>query len=466
MPDLTQEAIRKEATERLEHDIKASSTHESDDSRLRNMAAWLESWGIQMFPPTLASVKAVAASLKAGGYRSAHIYLSVYRVEAQRRGYAVDMLLGRHLQDYKRSCLRGLGGPVRPRALPLHEMGKLSPSREPWVIEGPINPKAAILCGPWWMCREVELASARARLVELRVSSCPPVAIWHLPTSKNDPEAIGATRSLSCLCKEFGCRANCPVHILWDHLAFLRVQFPASWCTDGPSWDLPLFPSSTGTVVTKQAMAKTIEAAATQLDIPLAAPDGCERVSGHSLRVSGAQGLARLGWDLWAIQLHGRWHSDVVKHYVRDAHLSPVGVAAHSGSGLTLELIVEATLKKLRSSSRVGAEVIPKLDRPAAPDPEAVASMLAEQPARSAEPELSPELLVLHAGSGIYHRIVEQGLSRTACGWDFAASTLAVRVPDHAAGPHGWFQLCGRCWPWAREVAKDHPVPRALASPK
>ena len=77
MPDLTQEAIRKEATEKLERDIKASSTHESDDSRLRNMAAWLESWGIQMFPPTLASVKAVAASLKAGGYRSAHIYLSV-----------------------------------------------------------------------------------------------------------------------------------------------------------------------------------------------------------------------------------------------------------------------------------------------------------------------------------------------------------------------------------------------------
>ena len=143
-----------------------------------------------MYPPTLSSVKALAASLKAGGYRSAHVYLSVYRVEAQRRGYAVDVLMGRHLQDYKIYCLRGLGGPVRPRALPLERMGSLDPSRSSWVKDGPLNPRAAILCGSWWMCREIELASSRARLVELQVSTSPPSAVWHLPTSKTDPEAL------------------------------------------------------------------------------------------------------------------------------------------------------------------------------------------------------------------------------------------------------------------------------------
>ena len=50
-------------------------------------------------------------------------------------------------------------------------------------------------------------------------------------------------------------------------------------------------------------------------------PDGTERVSGHSLRVTGAQGLARLGLDAWSIQLLGRWGSAVVFGYIREAAL-------------------------------------------------------------------------------------------------------------------------------------------------
>ena len=129
MPYLSVAAMRDVAIAKLEHDVKADTTHESDDSRLRSITSWLAEWGLRPFPPRLASVKALAASLKAGGYRSAHVYLSVYRVEAQRRGHPVDVLLGRHLQDYKRSCLRGLGGPTRPRPLPLERLGQLPADR-------------------------------------------------------------------------------------------------------------------------------------------------------------------------------------------------------------------------------------------------------------------------------------------------------------------------------------------------
>ena len=191
MPDLTVAEIRDEALVYLDRDVKASTTHESDDSRLRNITRWLASWGLRPFPPTLASVKALAASLKAGSYRSAHVYLAVYKVEAQRRGYPVDVLMGRHLQDYKRSCLRGIGGPVRPRPLPLDRLGSLPSSRDEWVHEGPVNPRAAVLCGSWWLCREIELATARARLVELNLSSTPRSVTWRLPTSKTDPDALG-----------------------------------------------------------------------------------------------------------------------------------------------------------------------------------------------------------------------------------------------------------------------------------
>ena len=301
-------------------------------------------------------------------------------------------------------------------------------------------------------------------MVEIRWQSTPIVATWHLPTSKSDPDALGMARSLTCNCHEFG-SAGCPVHVLWDHLAYLACCFPSRWDKEGPAWDLPLFPRTDGGVVCKAAMVRTIAHAATLLHVPLSAPDGSERVSGHSLRVSGAQGLARLGWDLWAIQLQGRWHSDVVKHYVRDAHLSPVGAAAHSGSGPTLEQVVDAAIQKLGCIAQVGSGDLPKSGGSAQPHPEWTAPLLvAEQPARSAEPGLSAEKLVLHTGSGIYHRLPEQGSSRAACGWGFASSGTAVMVPDCTAGPHAWFQLCSRCWPQARELAKASPQPMALAS--
>ena len=59
-------------------------------------------------------------------------------------------------------------------------------------------------------------------------------------------------------------------------------------------------------------MTATIRAAALHLGSDLVSPDGTERVSGHSLRVTGAQGLARLGLDAWSIQLLGRWGSAAV----------------------------------------------------------------------------------------------------------------------------------------------------------
>ena len=462
-PDLDTDAKRKRALADLERDKKASSTHASDDSRLATMAAWAKKWGLELFPPSVASFKAIAATLKAGAYKSAAVYLQVYRVAAERRGFDVSPLLARDLKDYKRSCLRGLGGPIRPRPLPLESLGELSGKREPWIENGPLNPRAAIIGGSWWLCREVELSSTRARLLELILPSTgPPSARWHLPASKTDTEAVGMARTLHCCCTAVGVAA-CPVHALWDHLCYLEHVFPARFAGGVPDWDLPLFPSSAGTVVTKRQMTQTIEEAAKQLGIHLAAPDGSERVSGHSLRVTGAQGLARMGWDLWAIQLHGRWQSDVVKHYVREAHLSTVGGGADLEDPLTLELVVRRVIQKLGGLPQVGSEGIPVKACPALPHADQLRHIIeAEQPTAYAEPDLSPGSLILHTGSGIYHRRQEQSSIRTACGWNFADSGVAVGVPDKSAGPHAWFQLCCRCWPRARASAKTVGGPLAL----
>ena len=102
--------MKTNALKELLKDTKARSTHGSDDSRLATMEGWLKRWGLQMYPPTIASYKAIAATLKAGGYKSAAVYLQVYRVSAERLGYATSSLDARHLKDFKKSCLRGLGG--------------------------------------------------------------------------------------------------------------------------------------------------------------------------------------------------------------------------------------------------------------------------------------------------------------------------------------------------------------------
>ena len=197
----------------LEKDSKATSTYVSDTSRLGTIEKWLKKWGLPLFPPTIASYKAIAATLKLGNYRSAHVYLQVYRVEAERAGYSTSLLQMRALKDAKKSCNRGLGAAARPRALPLEHLGKLPSDRQPWCIDGPVNPRAAIIMGSWWLCREIELSSSRVRLVELMVSDAGvPSVRWHLPASKNDTMAVGAGRTLCCCCDMVG-RSGCPAHL-------------------------------------------------------------------------------------------------------------------------------------------------------------------------------------------------------------------------------------------------------------
>ena len=91
------------------------------------------------------------------------------------------------------------------------------------------------------------------------------------------------------------------------HLKFLRAAYPSIVEGDSFSKDFPLFPSEDGSVCSKEAITETFRAAARCVGVPLVSPDGSEKISGHTLRVTGAQGLARLGLDLWAIQLFGRW---------------------------------------------------------------------------------------------------------------------------------------------------------------
>ena len=145
--------------------------------------------------------------------------------------------LVRNVADFSRSCLRGIGAPARPKPLPFELLHHLPVGRDPWVPHGPVNPRAAILCGSWWLCRELELSSQRARLLEFELVKMEDSGrkMWkaslHLPASKTDLVAAGVSRSLLCSCSSSSSSpsSSCVVHALLDHVLHLRRRFGHLW---------------------------------------------------------------------------------------------------------------------------------------------------------------------------------------------------------------------------------------------
>ena len=80
-----------------------------------------------------------------------------------------------------------------------------------------------------------------------------------------------------------------------------EAPVPREVCERQDVPDLPMFPTAAGGTVTKASMTATIVKAAQLLNHPLQSEDGTQRVSGHTLRCTGAQGLAHLGLDTWTI---------------------------------------------------------------------------------------------------------------------------------------------------------------------
>jgi len=491
-PDLTTEARREEALADLARDIYAPSNRTSVASRLRMCELLLAGWGLPMAPPTVQSITALGASLKAGRYRSAAVYLSTYKTWTARQGHSWSTTLQQAMTDAIRSCERGLGGPVKARALPFARLGDLPGGDDPWTPGGPMRPRNAIVIGSWFLTRELELSTASAAALEL---SFPrpgvPQVKFHLPASKSDVQATGTAREHGCSCNGVP-GPSCPAHAAWDHLTFLRSRFADRWPSAlPPSPELPLFPTALGTACTKDAMIATISHAASLLGVELSSPDGSERVSGHSLRATGAQGLAAAGIDTWAIELMGRWGSEAVRGYIREARLADAtAMTRRVAESLSLEALVRRLVSEqcgsaATASSSSAQGPLPHPPTAVAPQAPATsdeaslqaigaaacpalgvhASLAAEVTLARAAAALSPAVAVLVKNSvtGVVHRAVK-GFDESpaaewlsACGWRFGLSTWRAAPTRIAAGdlPRVPQLLCARCLPVQRRAASE-----------
>ena len=120
-----------------------------------------------------------------------------------------------------------------------------------------------MVAGAWFLTREVDLSTTRARLVTFEVNGAGGnVVKWSLPASKSDVEARGVARAHGCCCGLEVKTPSCPCHAILAQTSRLKRLVPERWTAEGPAPDLPLFPASDGRVVSKERMTVTIVEAA------------------------------------------------------------------------------------------------------------------------------------------------------------------------------------------------------------
>ena len=115
--------------------------------------------------------------------------------------------------------------------------------------------------------------------------------------------------------------------------AVYRCSLGAPLRVDGwPLRGVPLFPDETGAVCTKAGVTDTIRAAAKHMGQRVVDAGGLFLHSGHALRVTGAQGLARAALQEHMIALQARWGSTAIRGYIRKAPLA----AAHTMASMAI----------------------------------------------------------------------------------------------------------------------------------
>ena len=272
---------------------------------------------VPVLPLSPVKISAVLSSLKQGGYRSAANYASRAKDEHIASGFPWNDLLERSKRRATASATRGMGPGRQSAALDLTKVAGLKLSVwEPLATGGPVNPRALIVAGSFFLTREIE--AGNALLADCSFNIADRSVSWNLPASKTDVKALGKVRSWGCICTAAVSNPLCPFCVLSAHRSLLVSHFGSDG-TCGPT--MPLFPGIGGQHVSTASVVATIEAVAESTGERLVTECGSRRFGGHTLRVTGARLLASTGVDLLTLQILARWESDIILRYVAEAPL-------------------------------------------------------------------------------------------------------------------------------------------------
>ena len=204
------------------------------------------------------------------------------------------------------------------------------------------------------------------------------------------------------------------------------------------------------------------------------AADGEQLWTGHSLRVTGAQGLTQAGLELWALQLLGRWGSNAILGYVASTPLaSSHRWAPLVASGLGLEAAIQAAQGSQRCREGPAALLRPAASASRAKEPVPAGLSLASATAlvqalraevaavsacvRTLEANSAAPEFVRNDVSEVVHKIRSGDPDRppatwvTTCGWYFGRSPCSQKVRSL---PVAHKLCCERCLPAERSARK------------
>ena len=306
---------------------------------------------VPVFPLTPDSIRAVGVLLKTGGYRSAASYVCQAKDMHLQLGFPWGEHLSRAQRHLVRSCTRGQGPPGQAAELDVRAVLSLEVPFTCPVPGAPLGLKHAFVVGIMYCLREVELAHIRVK--DVTVSHTPLSVRLLLPASKTDQEGHGVIRTWHCVCEAGGGAHPCPPHAVLLQLASQRQVLGEVWLARAES---RLFPDAAGSVVTKAHLVDALVWLGKLRPGVVVAHTGRSLISGHSLRVTGARWLARVGLPLVTIQLIARWESDVVRRYVKEAPLErlPSEYAQAAGRWGLTELLQKTELELTQMRDQLG----------------------------------------------------------------------------------------------------------------
>ncbi|CAJ1436242.1 unnamed protein product [Effrenium voratum] len=285
---------RKMAVNRLEKDFCANSSRKAKASRRHTIKKVFENAGFEAMKVTPEAIKCLAASLKTGGYKSAHMYLAEAKLVHIESGAQWTDLHARTMKQCLLAVTRGLGPRKKAPEVPVArilEARITSKGRAKTLLA---LPKEVFLFGMMWMLREVEVASLKQG--DLLINEQEKRVILNLNESKKDQEGRGVKRVLQCTCAE-ACDWACP-------LANAKALSPAKGAVD---LEAPLCLTVGGTCPTKSQVVASWSKLFGM------------KVSGHSARRTGALNYIRQGWTIAQVAYLGRWKSDVIYSYAEEA---------------------------------------------------------------------------------------------------------------------------------------------------
>eukprot|EP00438_Fugacium_kawagutii_P031607 Skav220683 [mRNA] locus=scaffold4902:39183:40898:- [translate_table: standard] len=435
---------RQRSLELLDQDILARSTNPSQEARIRTYQAICAAWELQPWPLCHANLRAFAASLKAGGYRSASVYFQAVCSHQQRHLHTpVDQMLRHTIRDCLRSILRGLGAHRLKdsfNGLKLAEV-PISHDETAFDMEDLSHARDMAVIGLWYMLRESEMASAK--LSHLSLDSME--VRLKIPIHKTDCFGGLCERTLSCSCR-MRQHSLCVWHAAERHL--IRCQAHTT-LTDATRF--PLFPTRSGGVGTKHQFITAIRAVIGATGTPLERedPNGklVPRFHGHVLRVSGAQLLFTAGVHLQLIQLLGRWTSMTILRYTQQAGLNLLpgipDIVLNNSSDLSAFAIAPAVPSQSghgapeqnvrpRKSQAASSEAPPRSAPVESVDPAALQALRDEltQLKQLVSVKDVRAVYVIRTRSHIVHLGSSHELSnppkswRTRCGWGYGSSNF------------------------------------------